>query len=109
MARANSRVSAGIRGELMQKAKLSRLRGLWLGGAAGLALAASAAAADRPADATGAKTIADFVAAYGGAAALQTIKITPEGASYLVSFDLAAATAALKSTGIAYDPAQVTF
>src|SRR5437763_16944485 len=100
MARANSRVSAGIRGELMQKTKLSRLRGLWFGGAAGLALAASAAAADRQAEATGAKTIADFVAAYGGAAALQAITIKHEGASGIGSFDLAAVNAGVCRDGV---------
>lgn len=72
-----------------------------------VALAGPAHAGDRPADPAGAKTIADFVAAYAGKAAAPSIKVTQDGASYVVSFDLGAASAAMKSAGFAYDPAEI--
>ena len=71
------------------------------------ALALPAHAADRPADPAGAKTVADFIAAYAGKAAAPGVKVTSEGSSYLVSFDLGAATAAFKSAGFSYDPAEI--
>jgi hypothetical protein len=83
----------------------------WLLGTAALTLAAAtpAFAGDLPASDAGSRTIADFVGAYLGKAALPSIKISSQGLSYLVSFDLGAATAALKPTGFTYDPAEVKF
>ena len=87
------------------------LRQGFLTGASALALAlgGAARAADAPADAAGAKTIADFIAAYAGEAALPSVEVKPDGASYLVSVDIGAATAQLKPTGVTYDPAKARF
>jgi len=83
-------------------------RALWLCAApAALMASVSAHAADVPAGDAGIKTITDFIAAYAGKAAAPTIKVTPQGSSYLVTLDLGAATAALKPTGFTYDPAQL--
>ncbi|MDE3176505.1 MAG: hypothetical protein KGM15_10430 [Pseudomonadota bacterium] len=90
----------------MAKTKWARLRGL--GGACALAFCTPAFAGDAPANDAGTKAIADFLAAYLGKAALPSVKITAEGSSYLVSFDLGAATAALKGAGVVYDPATMT-
>ena len=91
----------------MAKMNWARLRGL--GGAAALAFCTPAFAGDMPANDAGTKTVSDFLAAYIGKAALPSVKITPEGAAYLVSFDLGAATAALKGAGVSYDPATMKF
>jgi hypothetical protein len=82
--------------------------------ASALALAALLGAApvragDLPANDAGTKTITDFLAAYAGKAALPTIKVTPQGSAYLVSFDIGAATAGLKSAGFSYEPAVIKF
>jgi hypothetical protein len=90
----------------MAFATKSRLRALMLGGAS--ALASAAFAADKPADDAGAKTVADFIAAYAGQAALPSIKVTQDGGGYRIAFDLAAATAAMKKAGFTYDPATLT-
>ncbi len=78
----------------------------WLGATA---LAAPAFAADRPADPVGAKTVADFIAAYAGKAMAPSVKVTTEGAAYLVTLDLGALNPTLKPTGFVYDPAQLRF
>jgi hypothetical protein len=78
-------------------------------GVSALAMATAARAADAPADAAGAKTIADFIAAYAGQAAVPSVEVKQDGASYLVSIDIGAATSQLKSGGFAYDPARVNF
>ncbi len=84
-------------------------RAFWLGGAAALASGGVAYAGDAPANDAGTKTIADFIAAYAGQAAAPSVKVTPQGSAYLVSFDLAAATSGLKSAGFAYDPVELKF
>src|SRR5579863_3872479 len=84
-----------------------RLRALWLCGAT--ALSSAAFAADRPADDAGARTISDFLTAYAGKAALPSIKVSQDGSVYHVSLDLGAASAAIKSTGVVYDPATLQF
>jgi len=78
-------------------------------GVSALALASAARAADVSADASGAKTVADFIAAYAGEAALPSVEVKPDGASYLVTIDIGAATAQLKAAGFAYDPAKARF
>ena len=78
-------------------------------GASTIAMVAAARAADVPADAAGTKTIADFIAAYASAAALPSVDIKQDGASYLVTIDIGAATAQLKTAGFYYDPAKARF
>ena len=83
-----------------------------LAGAAFCALAAAAAAADRPATSEGAQKLTAFFATYMGAAPAggpPALVVTPEGADYLVAIDLVAATAPLKAAGISYDPATLKF
>ncbi|HXT07530.1 MAG TPA: hypothetical protein VN715_11400 [Roseiarcus sp.] len=80
-----------------------------LGAATALTPVGAAFAADKPADAAGARVISDFLSAYLGKSALPTLKITPSGSSYLVSLDFAAMTQALKAAGIVYDPAVLQF
>ena len=83
------------------------MRALGLFGAT--ALSTAAFAADRPADDAGARMVADFLAAYAGKAALPSVKVSQEGSTYHVSFDLGAATAAMKSTGVEYEPTVLQF
>lgn len=78
-------------------------------GVSALALTTGARAADAAADAAGAKTIANFIAAYAGEAALPGVEVKQDGASYLVAVDIGAATAQLKAAGFAYDPAKIRF
>lgn len=83
-------------------------RSACLAGAALCALnVAAATAKDLPATPEGAQKINAFLATYLGAT--QAFKVTPEGADYLVSFDLAALTAPLQAAGFAYDPATFTY
>ena len=85
-------------------------RAVWLSSAAALALCAPAAAKDLPATPDGAKTISAFVTTFGGkAAAGPAVSVTPEGADYLVSFDIGALTAALKPMGDTYAPATLKY
>ena len=78
-------------------------------GVSAFALASAARAADRPADDVGVKSIAAFIMAYAGEAALPNIEIKQDGSSYLVAIDIATVAAALKPTGFAYDPAKIRF
>jgi hypothetical protein len=71
--------------------------------------AVPARAGDLPANDAGTRTISEFLAAYAGKATLPTIKVTPQGAGYLVAFDIGAATASLRSAGFAYDKAELKF
>jgi len=90
----------------------SNLRVLLLGGAALCALTGVAAAADLPATPDGAAKLNAFFSTYIGAApagAPRAYSVTPEGSDYLVAIDIAALTAPLKSEGITYDPAIITF
>lgn len=91
----------------MAKMKWARLRGL--SGAAALAFCTPAFAGDVAGNDAGTKTVTEFIAAYLGKATLPSVKITTEGAGYLVSFDLGAATAAMKGVGVTYDPATMKF
>jgi hypothetical protein len=85
----------------------SRLRALWLCGAT--ALGSPAFAGDRPADDAGVRTIADFLGSYAGKAALPSIKVSQDGSVYHVSFDIGAASAAIKSSGVVYDSTVLQF
>src|ERR1700679_2068764 len=72
------------------------------------ALISGAAAKDLPATPEGAEKIRTFLQTYVGKpaeGAPATTTISSESDDYLVSVDLAAMTAALKSVGISYDPA----
>ena len=73
------------------------------------ALAGAAQAADQPADVAGVKTIADFITAYAGEAAMPNVEVKQDGASYLVTLDVGTVTAGLKPSGFSYDPAKVRF
>ena len=74
-------------------------------------LTAGAFAKDLPADAAGAKTIADFLVTYGGKtlAAAPGLSITPDGTGYVVALDLAALNASVKALGVTYAPAIVKY
>src|SRR4051794_28694349 len=93
-------------GGLMAKKKWALHR---LGGVAALAFCTPAFAADVPANHGGPKSINESLSEYLGPAALPSVKVTAEDNDYLVSFDIGAATAALKGTGVTYDPATVKF
>lgn len=89
----------------------SALRLAWLGGVATAALTLAASAKDLPADAAGAKTIADFLVTYGGKALVSApgLSITPDGTGYVVALDLAALNTAGKAVGVSYGPAVVKY
>ncbi|MBV8664607.1 MAG: hypothetical protein JO107_16075 [Hyphomicrobiales bacterium] len=83
-------------------------RSACLAGAALCALnVAAAMAKDLPATPEGAQKINAFFATYLGGT--QALKVTPEGADYLVSVDLTALTAPLQAAGITYDPATFAY
>jgi hypothetical protein len=76
------------------------------------ALMSGAAAKDLPPTPEGAEKILTFLQTYVGkpaAGAPATTTISVESNDYLVSVDLAAMTAALKSAGISYDPAVLKY
>ena len=85
-------------------------RAAWLAGAASFALATAAAAKDLPATSDGAAGIVASLSAYiGKSASTSALTVTPEGTDYLVSVDIAALTAGLKSAGLSYDAAKINF
>ncbi|HEY3720904.1 MAG TPA: hypothetical protein VGL41_12285 [Roseiarcus sp.] len=75
------------------------------------ALTSGAAANDLPATPEGAAKITAFFQTYAGkaAAAPPGLVVTPEGTDYLVTADIGALTAPLKSAGLNYDSAVFTF
>ena len=76
------------------------------------ALSVGAAAKDLPASPEGAQKLDAFFAAYLGKPAAgdpATLAVTPEGADYLVAFDIGALLAPLKNVGDSYDAAVVKF
>jgi len=87
------------------------LRAVWLAGVGSLALATAAAARDVPATSDGAATVLATLGAYVGKAisSSSALTVTPEGTDYLVTVDVAALAAGLKSTGLSYDAAPMTF
>ena len=94
-------------------ASLSRRRIVRLSLAAGIALAAlPALAGDKPATPEGAQQLKSFFARLLPAAAAgapSLIAVTPEGADYLITFDLSAINGLIKATGSSYDPATIVY
>ena len=83
-------------------------RAFWLAGVGSLALTAAAAAKDLPATSDGAAGIVSTLGAYIGKSS-SALTVTPEGTDYLVSVDIAALAAGLKSAGLVYETAPMTF
>jgi hypothetical protein len=94
-------------------ASLSRRRIARLSLAAGIALAAvPALAGDEPATPEGAQQLKSFFARLLPAAAAGApsfLAVTPEGADYLITFDLSAINGLVKATGTSYDPATIIY
>ena len=79
---------------------------------AGVALAPGASrAADLAATPDGAKLVVGFFKTYAGAAAASepALVVKPAGDAYLVAIDIGALMAPLKSLGVSYDAATITF
>jgi hypothetical protein len=84
-------------------------RAALLGGAALCATSLAASASDEPATPAGAAALTQLYKTYIGADPAQSgFSITPEGADYLVSFDLATLYAPLAKAGLKFDAAKIT-
>ena len=94
-------------------ASLSRRRIVRLSLAAAIVLGAvPALAGDKPATPEGAQQLKSFFAGILPAAAAgapSLIAVTPEGADYLVTFDLSAVNNLIEATGSSYDPATIAY
>ena len=94
-------------------ASRSRRRIVRLSLAAGIALgAAPALAGDKPATPAGAQQLKSFFARLlpgAAAGAPSFLAVTPEGADYLITFDLSAINGLIEATGASYEPATIVY